>query len=189
MKVLLYSGGMDSWLIDKLWKPDIKLFFDTSIGYNKIEKKHLPKDVKIINLNLKDYELPESTHTLPLRNLLFLAFGSYYGNEICLGTVKGDHHYNNSYEFLKKFEDLLNSLYKELDSLNVGHKQVKLVAPYRDYTKADLLREYVKNGGNLKEAYENTFSCYEPINGQEYGHCKPCLRKREEFKEVGYDFK
>lgn len=24
-KVLLYSGGMDSWLIDKIWKPDVKL--------------------------------------------------------------------------------------------------------------------------------------------------------------------
>lgn len=22
-KVLLYSGGMDSWLIDKIWKPDV----------------------------------------------------------------------------------------------------------------------------------------------------------------------
>lgn len=25
-KVLLYSGGMDSWLIDKIWKPDVKLY-------------------------------------------------------------------------------------------------------------------------------------------------------------------
>ena len=36
-KVLLYSGGMDSWLIDKLWKPDVKIFFDTGVDYDIVE--------------------------------------------------------------------------------------------------------------------------------------------------------
>ena len=34
-KVLLYSGGMDSWLIDKLWKPDIRLYVDMNTRYSK----------------------------------------------------------------------------------------------------------------------------------------------------------
>lgn len=27
-KVLLYSGGMDSYIIAKLWHPDVKLYID-----------------------------------------------------------------------------------------------------------------------------------------------------------------
>ena len=33
-KVLLYSGGLDSWLIDKLWNPDFKLYID--IDFNSM---------------------------------------------------------------------------------------------------------------------------------------------------------
>ena len=75
---------MDSWLIDKLWKPDKKIFFDTGIEYNKEELKRLPKDVEIIKLDLSKYELSEYSHTVPLRNLLFISIASYYGDEICL---------------------------------------------------------------------------------------------------------
>jgi len=41
-KVLLYSGGMDSWLIDKLWKPNVKLYIDTGGSYSKDEIAKLP---------------------------------------------------------------------------------------------------------------------------------------------------
>ena len=46
-KVLLYSGGMDSWLIDKIWEPDVKLFIDVGTEASKIERQRLPKDVII----------------------------------------------------------------------------------------------------------------------------------------------
>ena len=37
-KVQLYSGGLDSYIISRLWKPDVKLYFDYGIpkrGRNK----------------------------------------------------------------------------------------------------------------------------------------------------------
>ena len=40
-KVLLYSGGTDSWLIDKIWKPDVKLYIDIHGRYSEFEKKLL----------------------------------------------------------------------------------------------------------------------------------------------------
>ena len=52
-KVLLYSGGVDSWLINKLWKPDIKLYININGAYNKEEIKHLPPDVIIIDFLLE----------------------------------------------------------------------------------------------------------------------------------------
>ena len=185
-KVLLYSGGMDSWLIDKLWKPDVKIFIDNDIPYNKIEKSKLPDDVKIIKFDMKDYELEENTHTIPLRNLIFICIASYYGNEICLGTVKGDEHYDNSMEFLNQTEVLLNSLYKEFEALGIGKKEIKVVAPYKNYTKEELLKMFIENGGDIEKAYKETFSCYTPVNGEECGKCKPCIRKKEAFKANNY---
>ena len=189
MKVLLYSGGMDSWLIDKIWHPDKKIFFDTGIEYNKEELKRLPEDVEIIKLDLSKYELAEYSHTVPLRNLLFISIASYYGDEICLGSVKGDCHFDNSLEFLNNTEKLLNSLYEELDALGQGHKELKIVAPYKEWSKADLLKEYVVNGGTLEEAYNSTFSCYEPIDGHECLHCKPCFKKTIAFINAGMEIK
>ena len=43
-KVLLYSGGMDSWLISHLWKPDVKLYIDTGSSYAAEERRRLPPD-------------------------------------------------------------------------------------------------------------------------------------------------
>ena len=48
MKVLLYSGGMDTWLIDKLWKPDKKIYIDIGGKYNEAEKQRLGNDVEIL---------------------------------------------------------------------------------------------------------------------------------------------
>ena len=36
-KVLLFSNGMDSWLIDKLWKPDVKIYIDIEGSYSEKE--------------------------------------------------------------------------------------------------------------------------------------------------------
>ena len=49
-KVLLYSGGMDSWLINKLEKPDVKLFVDLGTKSTQGEIKKLDKDVIVFPL-------------------------------------------------------------------------------------------------------------------------------------------
>ena len=66
-KVLLYSGGMDSWLIDKLWKPDIRLYVDMNTRYSKEEMKRLPDDTIIERLDLSKWEREDKI--IPLRNM------------------------------------------------------------------------------------------------------------------------
>ena len=58
-KVLLYSGGMDSYIIDKLWKPDVKLYINYGLRQNEIEMSHLPQDVIIKDFDLSDYVTDE----------------------------------------------------------------------------------------------------------------------------------
>lgn len=180
-KVLLYSGGMDSWIIDKLWKPDIKLFIDIKTPSSKEERKRLPKDVIIKELDLSEYEEKTGSHLLPLRNLILAEIASYYGDTICIGSVGGSIHYDNNEKFKNDTEQLLNYLYSENNS-----KKIKIELPYMNTSKEELVRLYKEQGGNLEEAFNNSFSCYEPVNGKECGECISCKQKIEAFKKNGY---
>ena len=180
-KVLLYSGGMDSWIIDKLWKPDIKLFIDIKTPSSKEERKRLPKDVIIKELDLSEYEEKTGSHLLPLRNLILAEIASYYGDTICIGSVGGSIHYDNNEKFRNDTEQLLNYLYSENNS-----KKIKIELPYMNTSKEELVRLYKEKGGNLEEAFNNSFSCYEPVNGKECGECISCKQKIEAFKKNGY---
>ena len=89
-KVLLYSGGTDSWLIDKIWKPDVKLYLDINSKYSNDEIERLPGDVIVEDFRmLGKFENPNTAY-VPFRNLLFIALAAQYGDIICLGAVKGD---------------------------------------------------------------------------------------------------
>ena len=72
--VLLYSGGMDSWIVDKLYNPDIKLFFNIGTANNKLEFEYVKnrKDIIIIDFPLYQFEQPMNNYFLPLRNLHFI---------------------------------------------------------------------------------------------------------------------
>ena len=181
-KVLLYSGGMDSWLIDKIWEPDVKLFVDVGTEASKIERQRLPKDVIIKEFNLSEYEVKDAHHLLPLRNLFLVELASYYGDVICLGSVGGSVHYDNTFEFAISATRLINSLYAEMG------KEIRVVNPWAETSKTDLLKEYLKKyPDGLKKAFGESFSCYEPVDGKECGKCVSCMQKREAFRNVGFD--
>ena len=181
MKVLLYSGGMDSWLIDKLWKPDVKLFVDIGTANNKEERKRLPEDVIVKELDLSEFEDKDKNFLLPLRNLFFVELASYYGDEICLGATGSSTHFDKNEKFARMSEELINYLYSE-----AYDKKVKIVLPYRNTSKTELLKMYLENGGDIEEAWKNTFSCYSPKDGKMCGECSSCRKKIEAFKANGY---
>lgn len=187
-KILLYSGGMDSWLMDKLWNPDIKLYVNLNGRYNKQEIDHLPQDVIIENLDLSKWERPD--RILPLRNLYLCMLATNYadkdGCEIMLGATAGDRVLDKSFEFADKTSDLLTYLYSS-QWWNPTAKTIKICLDYKSYTKEDLLKEYLKQGGALEIAWKESFSCYEPDeNGNVCMSCKPCFRKFISFAKLGY---
>lgn len=183
-KVLLYSGGLDSYLIDKLWNPDIKLYIDIKGSYTNQEKLKLPSDIIIEEFDLSKFEREDKI--IPLRNLYFCMIASYYGEEICLGATAGDRVLDKSYEFADKTSDLLSYLYSPQWWIPEG-KKIKVNLQYKDKTKSELLQDYLDQGGNLKQAYDESFSCYFPDeHGKECWKCKPCFRKWIAFAEFGF---
>ena len=90
--------------------------------------------------------------------------------------------YDKNQTFCDLSEQVINYLYSE-----AYEKRVKIVLPYKDCTKEDMLRMYVEQGGDIKKAWDETFSCYEPINGQMCGKCSSCTKRIEAFKKNGFN--
>ena len=176
-KVLLYSGGMDSWLISKIWKPDIKLYVDMNTRYSKDEMKHLSNDVIIEKLDLSKWERGDKI--IPLRNLYLVMMATNYGDIICLGATAGDRVLDKSYVFADKASNILSYLYSK-QHWTEGRK-IKIDLSYKDKSKRELLNLYFRQGGSLTEAWEKSFSCYNPNDGKPCFSCKPCFRKAAAF--------
>lgn len=191
-KVLLYSGGMDSWLISHIWKPDAKVYVNMHTRYSEAEiariKQNEP-DVQIVDFPLGQWERDDAI--IPLRNLyLIMVICNITKDrdvEICLGATAGDRVLDKSYTFIDKATDLLNYLYQPQHWIPSG-KKVKINIDFKNKTKTQIIKQFVDNGGNLEDAFNYSFSCYNPVNGKECWHCKPCFRKYVSFKLNGYIF-
>lgn len=177
-KVLLYSGGMDSYIISKLEYYDVLLYIDSNSRYSRIErdfleKQNLEKLVIDTRLDLRDVEY--SSSLVPLRNLYFVSIATYYGDRIVLGATKFDRSSDKDLTFAKRMEELLNHIYKK--SWWCEGRDIKVSLKYKQYTKRDLLKMYICRGLNPYDLAEKSFSCYTPIGSQPCLNCKSCTRK------------
>ena len=193
VKVMLYSGGMDSWLIDKLWKPDLRIYVDMHTKYSEEEIKKiklLKDDVKIVDFPLGQYERDDAI--IPLRNLylIMVACNETLSDnvEICVGATAGDRSLDQSETFFNKAMDILNYLYSPQHWVPNG-KNIKVITDYRNKTKAELLKMYMDQGGSIDKAFKESLSCYNPSEDlEECWNCKSCFRKFIAFAYNGYEF-
>ena len=186
-KVLLYSGGMDSWLIDKIWKPDVKIYINIHGAYSEEEIKKLPSDVKIIDCPFLGQFEEDKTKYIPLRNLYFLMIASHYGEHICFGATAGDYGaIDKRPEFIDKAQDIINYTLGN-QSVSEG-KQIKIEKKFVYMSKYEIVEEYLNQGGDIKTAIDSTFSCFEPKDGKECLNCKPCFRKFMLGYYFGYEY-
>lgn len=185
-RVVLFSNGLDSWLISHLWEHDVKLFVDIHSLGNKGEIPHLPPDVVVEQLrDIGKFELPDVEYLLPLRNMYFAMLAARHGTTICLGATKSSKNIDKTYEFCDKASALLTYLSPQLYG---SHQEVKVVIPFKEYTKKEILEMYLANGGTLEQAYNSTSSCYNPKeDGTPCYECSSCLKRTAAFKELGYD--
>ena len=98
---------MDSWLIDKIWQPDEKVYINMHTRYSEQEIAKIKarnEDVTILDFPLGQYEREDKI--IPLRNLyLVMAICNYTGNEdvdICLGATAGDRVLDKSIGFTER---------------------------------------------------------------------------------------
>ena len=177
--VLLYSGGMDSYIIRKLLKPDKCLYIDFGIEQNTYERALLPDDVEVVELPLKQFMSDDGNNVILLRNLIFAAIAVNYGTDILLGGVADDIHYDSAIEFVEKETELFNSFLE-----NEGLPPVRVRAPFKLFTKEELLKKYVEAGYDVDDLLKYSWSCYSPHDGKECGKCTACRRKLSAIENV-----
>lgn len=187
-KVLLFSSGMDSYIINQLEKPDVLLFIDNKSNYSALEMKYL-KSLNYENLVFIEDFINHSSIELenmiiPARNLYFAMIATNFGEEIILGATAGDRSTDKDFTFAELSSQLLSHIYQESHWCSKGRVHVNL--KYKDWTKQDLVRAFVcKNFADGISAIDSvnlllndSFSCYHPTEkGGQCNRCKPDLRK------------
>lgn len=74
-KVLLYSGGWDSYCASFIYPEAKKLYVNLHTPYSDMEMKNLPDDVEIQDINLQKYCLSDGAH-IPQRNAILALIGA-----------------------------------------------------------------------------------------------------------------
>lgn len=184
-KVLLFSGGLDSYALRHLWKPDISLYVNLHTEYSPVEMARLDHRTTVVDFfGIQQFQ--RSDKIIPLRNLFLVAAAAQFGQEIALAATAGDRVLDKSFRFASKASGLLTLLMNDYWSDRRGDYEV--VLPVKTLTKRQLIEAYIKAGGDAKELAERSFSCYEPTRDlKACGQCKPCFRKWVAFKLNGIE--
>ena len=177
--ILLFSGGMDSLIMDFLLRPDILLFCTHDNKYQERELSGLNKlssflhGKLIFDNSLSLGSLERDDAIIPARNLYFILVAANYGEIIYFGSVYGDRSLDKSIEFFKKSSEMLSYLYA--DQHWCKQHKFAISAPFKENTKSELVNIYLTAGGSEKALFES-YSCYEG-KVRPCGICKPCFRK------------
>jgi 7-cyano-7-deazaguanine synthase in queuosine biosynthesis len=178
--VLLYSGGLDSFIAAKLLKPDVLLYIKTGCRYEtkelkklKLAEKELGWKIKYVDGSfLKTFE--QNNGHIPLRNLFFTQIASLYGDVVYLIGLKGELSKDKNTRFKNKTNNLLNYLFN--DKMDENFKKIRIELPFKSLTKTQLIKLYLNNGFDVDDLERYTVSCYhEKYNA--CGKCNACFRR------------
>jgi len=189
-RVVLYSGGLDSFCLAHLVKPDLLVYFHTGLPEQDLELMSIRRLGKVGGLpamlqvdrrfNLAPYKL--SNDTMPFRNLYFLAAGFTYGDALYLGSAASDIRLDHGDRFTNKVLDLLAYLSQNPQDNPPGllAENMQILTPFEKKTKSQFLREFLRSDGNADHLMLASRSCYRPTL-KECGECTACVRKAIAF--------
>jgi 7-cyano-7-deazaguanine synthase len=180
-KVLLSSGGMDSFLLahERELQGAVHVFVN-------IRQKYLDKEYKaakivaknagailhtVETLNMGVYE--HSTGIIPFRNAELILCAAQYGNQIYLGVIADEINSDKSVEFCTAIQNVLNISHKKQYWTN--GKQFEIKTPFRNFSKSQLVYRYMLNGGNMGNLLQSV-SCYD-ASANHCGQCASCFKR------------
>lgn len=198
-KVLLSSGGMDSWLLahEPELKDAVHVFVDIGQKYARKEctaaealARELGADFKLEHgPKLARYE--HETGIIPFRNAQMILLGALYGEAIYFGVIADEINSDKSPEFCKAMEQTLNISHRP--QYWTEGRQFEIRTPFRQKTKSDLVRRFLDNGGSLNKLLTSV-SCYD-AGAHHCGRCASCFKRwvaltnalsKDNWKEWGF---
>lgn len=181
--ILLLSGGVDSFCAWRLLGMPKAIYF--AIGH-RAQEKELEKIKKIKELagniiiedKLKLGDMEMENGYIPYRNLFFIMLASLHSPNVVLAqTLEWAPDKNK--DFYRKTEALLKEITTGRFQGLTGFP-VKVWTPFSQYTKSELVREYLKKY-EKKDLIDFTYSCY---SGREKhcGKCSACFHRYIAFQ-------
>lgn len=180
-KVLLSSGGMDSWLLAHEPELEGAIHLYVNIGQKYFGKEHnaaytLAQEVDsqyeiVKGPDLGQYE--HSTGIIPFRNAQMILLAGLYGEEIYFGVIADEINSDKSPEFVAAIQETMNISHRAQYWTHGKNYNVK--TPFRQYTKSDLVRRYLDNGGSLDKLLTSV-SCYD-AGSHHCGRCASCFKR------------
>jgi hypothetical protein len=175
--VLLYSGGLESYVARFLFHPRKMLFFDIGTDGSAQELIRIERErigiLEIIDLAALGNFQGENM-TLPHRNSIFALIASNYGSNIMIGAGLAAHR-DADFVWGAMIEAQLNYFDDPAYGLKY-HQPFHILMPFKNMTKSQILFEYLKHGGEPRKFAEISRSC-EAATERECGVCSKCLRK------------
>lgn len=179
-KVVLYSGGMDSYVASKLFKPDVNVHIDFNEVWSRKQKTIVtgalkPDNLELIEgLDLARFIADDGVY-LPNRNVLMITLAQLFGDEIILSSTGGAVHPDKDGTFALRMSDMLSYVHK---------RNVQVLRPFGNMTKYEIVKSFIDAGNNIQELYQTT-SCYHRCK-IECMTCRSCLRRLVAFAQHGY---
>lgn len=178
-KVVLLSGGMDSFVASKLFKPDVNLHVDFNERWSDKQRQVLtfldvPNLEILAGLDLSPFVGPDNVY-LPNRNVLMITLAQLYGDEIVLSSTRGAVHPDKDGTFALRMSDMLSYVHK---------RKIQVLRPFGNMTKYEIVKAFIDAGNPIEELYATT-SCYSEKE-VECLTCRSCLRRLVAFAQHGY---
>lgn len=203
--VILYSGGLDSFIMKKLAEakyPNLELtlaHFDIGQGYsekemNAIQNSGYDVDIRKVEWLSKGQELSGKNENnsgnifIPGRNMILsgLAASIYSPDEVWMGGLKGEDHAkatDKNKEFIDRSNHIWSYVYSPFETVP------KLVFPLIDenWGKFEAVKWVFEEGGASTQDILKTSSCLGDSLAKNCGHCVVCCRRKYIFKQLGFE--
>jgi 7-cyano-7-deazaguanine synthase in queuosine biosynthesis len=178
-RILAFSAGMDSLIMKKLCGyPDSEcLFVDMGTEENKQERALIERfypSVQIHQMPIARFELPNKI--IPFRNHLLAFIAAQFGTDIGFAFTAGDTTRDKDYVFKAQIEGALNYFCGIPEKSPFPGSTYSIFMPFKDMTKADMVRFFLERGHSPLILKDQSISCYEG-KGDSCGVCRSCLRK------------
>ncbi|TQE99422.1 MAG: hypothetical protein FKY71_08610 [Spiribacter salinus] len=186
-KVILNSGGMDSFFVARMVPDAHHVFVDVGQRYAHKEREaarriadHVGQPLEIVlSADIAKFEHKPSG-IIPLRNAELILQAAQYGNDIYLGILSNEINSDKSPEFLRAMEEVLN-ISCRAQYWSAG-THFTLHTPLGTQSKAQLvagLLAAVRRDITYHAAWQtmlSTVSCYDG-GGLHCGKCPSCFKR------------
>lgn len=182
MTALLYSGGLDSYCVNKLYQPDTLVVVDPGTKEAAKERQLINRtvdDCKYVDMSfLAQFE--QDDKVIPFRNSFFVLAAAQFDNNVFLGATRGDGITpDTTREWAAATETLLNFFGEPEERYTVS-------LPVRHMSKAELVAECDRQGVTYEQILEETKTCHYGSVEQGCGDCFDCLVRFVAF--AGHEF-